>query len=171
MQRRISSLRQDSLTVPGGLRDLEVVTTMMKLTDDQSAIVKGMRDLINRLANDDREHIGKSEDSKQWSRTTTTEQLGASSSDRTSGQGLADGRSRAATVDSAPHVRAPGQHKYGRAQGAPPDTSTGQSIRPCLRREVPATRERSDEASRDDTALAGLEPGSQGKLSLACLIL
>ena len=61
--------------------------------------------------------------------TVQTEQLGASSSDKTLQQGLADGQSRAVTVDSAPDVLAAGQHRHGkRAKKAPPDTQTGRSV-------------------------------------------
>ena len=65
--------------------------------------------------------------------TVQMEQLGRSSSDKTLRKGFADGQSRAATADSVSDVLAAGQHRHGKSKEGPPNASTVQSTRTCLR--------------------------------------
>ena len=104
----------------------------------------------------------------------TTEQLGASSSDKTLRHGLADGRSRAATVDLAQDSTGTGREQRRLHQTRRP---VNQHVRVCVKRCALTTRHIAkrcgdncqaralgrDLSSRDDAALAGLQPGSQGK--------
>ena len=63
--------------------------------------------------------------------TTTPRRLTVASGDRGPGAG-----------------RAAEQYRHGRAKEAPPDASTGQSIRTCLRRAVPADHAAHSQAQR-----------------------
>ena len=100
--------------------------------------------------------------------TVHTEQLRASSSNKTLRQGPHDGKSCVATEDAAPDVLPTGQHETGNTK-APRDVLTSQSIRTCLRREVPTDQAAHSQACPDETSRVettpqhwrGLQPGSR----------